>query len=352
MLVYLGLLLLILILTLVCNEFIKDNKLKAKIITGISLLAIYLLYVLKDYSIGSDTDAYFTTYEQMKNVPFGDFETIYMEEGYQCLMQLCILAKMEFRGFLLVAYAISIIPLYFFITKFSKNASLSIIIYICYQFLVFSMSGIRQTIATGMCLTAYLMLESKIKWKHFWFLLLVLVGYTFHQSAIVFIFVPLIKQIPFTKGTLVLFLSVFAFIFIFRTQISTYLAKLTGYRGSFTLGLNYILVLFIVVFSILVFLLTSNTNEKKKPDDSYKWFKFSFYALMLHTALYTTVLLRAASLLTIFFLLLIPSLLEQFDNKSRKVLTTLINFALVIFFITTVLVPNQLEIAHYKFFWQ
>lgn len=352
MLVYLGLLLLILFLTLICNQFIKDTKLKNKIITGVSLLAIYLIYVLRDYSVGIDTDAYYYTYEQMKIIPFEDFDSNYMEKGYQFLMKICILAKMDFRMFLVISYTIVIIPLYFFITKYSKNVSLSIIFYICYQFFIFGLSGIRQTITLGICLLAYIVIEEKVKWRYIWFTLLVAIGFLFHKSALVFIFVPLVRKIPLNKTSLVSFVVMFLVAFAFKDKISNFLAGYTGYAGNFTLGLNYMLVLFIIIISIMTIWYTNNLNENPKNKEVAKWFKMSCYALMLHTTLYTTVLLRAASLLTIFFILLVPSFLEMFNEKTKKVLVPLINFALVLFFFATALATNQLEITHYKFFWQ
>ena len=352
MLVYLGLLLLILFLTLICNQFIKDTKLKNKIITATALLIIYLLYVLRDYAVGTDTDAYFATYEQMKNVPFKDFDTIYMEKGYQFLMKICILAKMDFRLFLCVGYAIAVVPLYFFITKFSKNVSLSIIFYICYQFLSFSMSGVRQTIALGICILSYLVLESKIKWKYLWFFLLVTAGFYIHKSALVFIFVPLVRKIPLNKTSLVSFVVMFLVAFAFKDKISNFLAGYTGYAGTFTLGLNYMFVLFLIILSIMAIWYTNNINEKPQNLEMAKWLKMSCYALLLHTTLYTTVLLRAASLLTIFFILLVPRIIEMFNEKTKKILIPLIHLVLILFFFITTLATNQLEITHYKFFWQ
>jgi len=352
MLVYLGFLLFLLILTLVSNELVKDKKLRAKIITGISLFAIFLLYVLKDYSVGSDTSAYYSAYEQMKNVPFNDFNTMYMEKGYQLLMKVCILANLDFRWFLVITYAISITPLYYLITKYSENPSLSVLTYFCYQFFVFSMSGIRQTLSLGLCTFAFMVLECKGKWKYLLFALLVFIGFTFHKSALVFIFVPLIRKLAMTKLNLIFFFLLFGVFFVFRGKISYTIMALTGYKGSFTIGLNYFLVLALILVSILVYWYTNNLNEIKKPNKSFTWFKLSFYALILHTVLYPSVLLRAVNLLTIYFILLIPSIVGMFKEKTQKLLNILISFGLVSFFILTVLKTNQLEIVPYKFFWQ
>ncbi len=165
MAIYFGLVILVLVASLV--SYIWSNKdRKSTFVLLVSGIALFAVYVLRDYSVGRDIPGYYEVYDNMSRELLFDASWTWMEWGYVLLMKLCSMLGLSFRSFLGVLYTFILVPLMIFLKRYSKNVTLSIIIFICFQFFVFSMSALRQTLAMSICMTAY-MVANKNGFKSF-----------------------------------------------------------------------------------------------------------------------------------------------------------------------------------------
>lgn len=95
--------------------------------------------------------------------------------------------------------AMYLYPLYLFIKKYSDDYQVSIITFIFLSFFLFSMTGLRQTMAMSCTTMALLFL---LKRKLFLSIVLIILGSLFHNSALIFLIaIPLII-IPINKKIL------------------------------------------------------------------------------------------------------------------------------------------------------
>ena len=137
MAIYFILLLLIILLPMVIQKIkIKQTQAK-KLILWTSFIAVFLLFALRNISVGRDIIAYEKAYKMTQQVKWNDFDYIYFEVGYILLMKICIGLGMPFQLFLAIVSLMIIAPIFLFIKQFSKNPTLSILIWICYMYFEF-----------------------------------------------------------------------------------------------------------------------------------------------------------------------------------------------------------------------
>ena len=161
----------------------------------ISFLAIYALCALRDYSVGRDIPGYIETYEIAGNYPFMDASWTHMELGYIAFMQVCTMMGLSSRIFLCLIYAIMLYPLYLTIKRYSQDYLLSVIIFVCFQFLTFDLSGIRQGLAISICMMSLPYANLKSKKDALIFTAILLLAIFFHRSSVIFVIVPILLKL-------------------------------------------------------------------------------------------------------------------------------------------------------------
>ena len=155
MIIYFGLIGFLFLISFFIKKRNIDRDKQDSLILVLTIGAMYLICVLRKSTVGIDTASYETMYEMSGYFPWDNFSFSNFEYGYILLMKVFAKLGFSFQLFLAVIYAYIFLPLYFFIKKYSKDVTLSLLIYICYQFFVFNLSGIRQSLATGICLLAF-----------------------------------------------------------------------------------------------------------------------------------------------------------------------------------------------------
>jgi len=367
MYIYLGLLSVIYVASFIIRRVIKENKRQEKIILALGLFLMYLLCVLRHSSVGFDTIGYEEIYYQTKYHEWFDFNWVYFESGYIFLMKLCISLGLSFNGFLAIVYLIVFIPMFFFLKRYSKDAVLSLTIYICYTFFAFNLSGIRNSIAFSICLLAFMVVTKKSFKSFLLFIVLTLIAMLFHKSAIIFFIIPLFVYLPCSKKTLPLYAIVSVLLIVFREYVYVFAHEVLGkesvHISEVTLGGSTFL--FIALFALsLIFawirkeggrLDNKNYIKLEKQDrQASSIFLHVLYMAVLSFFIVGTsgTLIRAAIFLQLFITVTIPFDLNVLPAKVRP----LAKLAIIVFFLAyyyfATLRVNALGIVPYKFFWQ
>ena len=185
MTIYIVLLLFILISYWFCMH-IRAKQGKEKLyFLNIVFIAIYLLCVLRLSSVGRDVPGYERAYLLTANIEWGNFTYIYFESGYILLMKICLALGASFQVFLCVTYAIILTPIYLVIRKYSKNVLLSVLIFVCYMYFEFALTGIRQALAMSIVLVGYIVFIESKKFNVLKYIFFVTLAAFFHKSAVV-----------------------------------------------------------------------------------------------------------------------------------------------------------------------
>lgn len=352
MTVYLILIGYILLLPILADRLLPVEK-RERFILDMGILALFLLFALKKDTVGTDIPGYREQYDISAGMAWWDTDYVYFEAGFIQLMKLFSKLGLDFQVFTIYIYGICCGAYREFIRRCSPNATLSLLIFICYQFLVFHMSGLRQALAMALCVWAYLIAEGK-RWssgaRYFWAAALIVLASTVHRSAILALGVLAVliwKPQRVHWAWLAVLLAGAAF---FRAPVHRLIRWITGEAvagGQITLGGNFVFLLGMTVLALVGY------YNAEKEDAAYP---AVVTVLMLAAAaqiLFSgSALLRSAMYLTVFLIPGLPMVLKRFEGKLEVLGTWLLGVFLVWLFWHDTLRINQLKLCPYLFFWQ
>ena len=117
-----------------------------------------------------------------------------------------------FRGWLVIVSFVYYTGFMGALKRFSQIPFITTLGFICMNYVFFTMTGIRQTIAMGFCFFAFIKAYDR---KPIQFLIFVLLGYLFHSSSLIFLIVYFVinRKIGITQITLLIASVTLAFVF-------------------------------------------------------------------------------------------------------------------------------------------
>lgn len=347
----------ILIFSVLIHNTNFDDDVKENIIAKFGTIAIFLILALKKETVGIDIAGYKRAYLRSALRDWEDTEFIYFEKGYVQLTKFFAKNEIDFQFFMMIIYAVLCISLYLFIKKYSKNATLSLLIFICYQFFVFSISGVRQTIAMAICMFSYTLFDRTKNFKVVISLLLTYSATLFHESAWIFFSIYIItfifrnKRINIAYYILGVVLS-----FIMRPFILRFIEERFNRDKNdsvVTLGGAFIFLTLIAIFMWFCIYFLSNKKENDIPSINYDCTRILLATVSAYIILSGSSLLRAVMYLNLFMIPGIPNCIALIDKKNDRVLFNALMGAFLIFlFYVDTLKPNMLELCPYLFYWE
>ena len=360
--IYFGLIIFVLLLPIIVQPFCKTAEKRRHAIAFWGMLAIFLVLALKG-DVGSDISGYKQQYIISAGKAWNDIDYVYFEAGYITFMKIFSKQGVDFQIFMVIIYAIACTAMYLFVKKYSKNPMLSLIIFIGYQFFVFYISGVRQTLAMSLCLIAFMIFQKRKLWAYILSFGVVLLSTTLHQSAMIFFVVLLLgfiksKKINILSYIIALVLSFLVRVFVWDF-IDIYLRHLEE-KVAITLGGSFVMLCGIAVFMYLtharhnIFSIKLAENEVSENEAELNAFftRAVLACLCANIILSGNSLLRAAMYLSIFIVPGLPNTTHRLNFKFR----VLLEYAFVVFFVAVfyfeTLAVNQLELLPYVFFWE
>lgn len=263
------------------------------------------------------------------------------EKGYILLNKLIATFFENTQFFLFIIALICLAPVFFVIFKRSNNVLLSVIIYLGLPPFVFLYSGLRQSIAIGICFLSIFVIEKR---KPFQFFLIILLASFFHSSAWVFLVAyPLFHIRPSKIGRIVSFVLIFIVLEIKR-DLFPFLAELFGRTAR--LDNNNSIHLFLIF--LLIYLFCTFFEDKEKSG----YLNLFFVACCIQAmAGLNNIISRAGFYYMLPLLISLPACISRSDYRFRY----LIEFSIIVCFVFSGL--YQIEntswamACPYHFFW-
>lgn len=244
------------------SGYIKARK-KLAIFTAILLI---IQSGLRHVGVGPDTYNYFCHFEEdirlSWSMIFQNFIDVYQlgvgkDAGYAVFEKLFSLVSNDYQVYLVFVAALFFCPLMYLIynnTKRLEDIWLSVIMYFALFYHFFSVTGIRQTVATSFCLIAYNCIQKK---KLIPFLVAILCSALIHKTAFIFLPFYWIANMKSVNKVLLVAMVLFPVMCVMGYQFTKQLALLSGSenyigyadegsRGAYNLILFYFLVAFVV----------------------------------------------------------------------------------------------------------
>ncbi len=327
-------------------------------------IAIYMIALcgLRSYSalhhIGIDTHAYYLSYLSkqhfsLHNILTSDFN----DKGYVILQRIFGKLDLKFWMLLLFNAIIYVGSVTWYIYKFSKNKWLSLFIFLAMGLYTFAFSAVRQSIAMGFCLIAFLLSNKISGWKSFLlFVFFTFIASTIHASAVIFFPMYFLQKLEYKTITVWLLLGVSALTMLFKTQFANLILTLAAeasdkYEGYEILeGSNAGILLYLLILAFIVLKLLEPGQKLSTKKDSSIY--FLLFMLILFPATQTGgAMMRIYYYYYIFIVVYIPNALANIrDYKIRFLAYLFINAFLLYFYLSGD--PQQLMLSPYYFFWQ
>ena len=357
MAIYIILILYILSLRIFAAYVIRNTGNREKFILRMGMFAIFLLLALKKETVGIDITGYKDQYYLSAIVAWKDTNYVYFEPGYIQLMKLFSKVGLNFQIFAAVIYAVCCRAYYRFTDRYSPNVTLSLLFFICYQFLVFYTSGLRQALAMAICIYAFLVMDGKRQgygMRICCSALLIIAAATIHKSALLFfavMFFYLWRKESAHWLLMTVALSMAVFVRPLLLQVITLLFGNINV-SNITLGGNFIFLAGLAVFSVLACYQSAKTTKVEYIRFLPVMTNAIMLAVVLQILFSGSTLLRSTMYLTLFLIPGLPCALKRYERKTEIILTWLMGIFLMILFWTETLSVNQLELCPYLFFWQ
>lgn len=345
-------LLIVFILLVSLFTCIYPNQKSRNIFLALTFIYLYIFCCIRDFGVGKDISGYIRMYNETAFVAWDDWEYVYFENGYIALMKICNIIGLSARGFFFVIYAIILFPIYLLIKKQSPNALLSVIIYICFQFFVFDLTGLRQAAGMSICMLAYIIASEKYSRNNFaLFIILVCLAATFHKSALIFIFAYPIMRLPITSNTIIIYCIVAMLCFGLnitgvRTLLNYFNKSHYDYstEDSQQLGFTFVALLIIACVSVWTYYHT----RQKKYQTQIKYTTNMLLASVCFLALFNgSVLLRSVMYYYFPMIISIPVFVKRLDNRNLRITAGLVTaIVFIVFFFSNEI--HSFDVAPYR----
>ena len=336
----------------------------------LGILLVFSVLALKKSTVGIDMPGYERNYYVCSEVPWDDFDWAYFEPGYMLLMKISSkLFGLDFHSFCVIAYLFITLSLYFFLKKYSERPCLSLLVYVCYTFFAFNVSGLRNSIAIGIVLIGLTLLRNESKKSVIAFVACVVLAAQVHTSAwIALLYVPLSK-FKFTKPHVAALLMVGLLTIVLRSALYSLLASTIrdfGAAPTMSPGGNVLALIVLLIFSGISIFIIQNRKRfgmRGRPADGASLiseaqleclalaFACVFLGVILLLISAESVLSRAAMYLLIFSLILLPNVVVHYDAGTRFAILICVAVLLFAFFYNTSLIKNSLDLVPYSYFW-
>lgn len=328
----------LLILHLLLTTVSKRNHSKFEMLfCGAAYLGLIVLAAFRGPTVGADTLGYISDYNEINKYSFSEVFEIY--SGYEFFYLVCKLFKLidlplaAWFAFIEVIYVSAIARL---IHKDSTDKIYSIILFMTIGLYLFSLAGLKQTMAMGLVLHAFMELRNK---KYIPAVLFAITAFFSHPSALVFIPCLILYFIRNIKRYVLVVASLSIALFIGSQYLFSDFFNIVRFK-SFK---NYLEIdeshsIWTFVFYLILIIPSLPFIKKYHHNQPYtNKARFEISCLLLACALqylssFSPSLFRLALYYTPFFVVFIPSVFDSKSDKSMRTIKILILLGVIFFF--------------------
>ena len=339
---------------------IRENRNRKNYIIFVCIILI-LQSALRHVAVGADTYAYYLKFEEIKLTSWQEiwenFRSVYVlgegkDAGYPLIQKVFQLFSEEYRIFLFFFAVIFFSSLGYFIytqTKHISDVFVAIAIYEVLFYSFFSITGLRQTLATAFTFWGLHFIRQRKLWQY---TLLLICAAFIHKSVLLFYPFYFIARLNRPRQLLSASFVIFPFMFVFGRSVAGIMALLSAQDNYMGYALSEANPTGAVDFSI--FLLGCGIlgwialrNAKQRDNDMPIIYNAISIAIIFTPLTWIdSSLMRIVQYFSIFILVFVPYVINNLfrDYQTR----TVVILVLTILFITVIIMRN----VDYAFMWE
>ena len=324
------------ILVIILSQFLKNNNHGNAVFLSLSIGIMWLMIGFRPIYIGSDTASYSETFQKILTLNTkGSREPLFFISTY-----LIRLLTDNLHVYFLIMESVYCVALFHIMKKYLNNPNESLIaVTLLYLlgFYAFSVAGLRQTIAIGFIILAFIAADNK-KWLYY--VLCVALAFGFHNTALIALAIPLFTRISIRKVAIPLILAMVivanympANIIDFMSSEDSFVGERYGNYGTiYESSQNYtgfFLQLIIVALAHIRYNYINLNTETKKLFFNMAYIGLGFQAMTVVVAEF----FRVSFYFCIFDIVLAPLALSTFTKNKGTIYTLFIIGCLLYIFV-------------------
>lgn len=365
MVIQLLIILIAIVLYIWFSHQIIQNKDNYDIVRRNYIVILFVLMILqsglRNIAVGPDTYAYRDMFMMVSDMSWSqllnNYRTVYVEgtgkdPGYNLLVKIFQLFSTDYQIFIFSVAVLFFTALGRLLYRTSTNLQDVLLCVITYQVLFygfFSITGVRQTIATAILLLSY---KSILNRKFLQFCIYCLIAIQIHKSALLFFPVYFFINDKRPYRVLVISLCLSPILLVFGRQIAIILTS-TSLTESYAAYANstyetsgaQMFMLFMVIFTTMILIARNNIIINYNMRISLT--AFSVGLMLTPLTWIDPSIMRAITYFSIFLLLIIGKICNAVE-RHYDITNSAITVTLIIVFIYVIISRN----SHYSFFWQ
>lgn len=325
---------------------------------------LILQSALRNVAVGADTYAYNLHFERLTSSSWDDlfaaFPLTYIDgqgkdPGYGIFVKIAQLISNEYQIFLFI------VAVFFFVglDKMLKNMRLNLggvcvamLVYEVLYYDFFSITGIRQTIATGFFFYAFPYISKK---KFIPYVLIIIIGASIHKSSLILLPFYFLANLKYSRKYLTLSLIALPFIFGIAGSLAIYVTSFNlfesysylAYSTYDTQGAINFLIYLIVTAVLTIWTLSRKKENSISPNLNICINALSIAILLAPLAWVDPSFMRICQYFSIFSMFLLGPILQKFCSKHNLNFNYTL-FCVFVLFALVIIKRNQ----DYAFFWQ
>lgn len=329
----------------------KPTKRKKKIFCALVTLNWILISGLRGLDVGADTRSYRIRFLRTTNTSwsnlFKNFYVVYVDDegkdpGYSVFEKTVQLFTDNYQVYLVIVAAVFFIAMAVWIYKNSAEPCMSYLLFSAFLSGFYAVTGIRQTLAT--VLVVFIGTKLIKERKLFPFIIVVLIAFTIHKSAICMLPFYFISRIKIDWKYIMAVLVATPLLFIFNRQFMQIIGYIVGYeyeelenRGAYGFTFFYFAV-------VIVMILLRRQMQKSCPDYRIYYNALFMGMIFLPLVFVNPTTMRVVQYFSIYLMLSIPAIIKSFEQRFRPIIHVAVVFALMF--------ATNIYSYEYQFFWQ
>lgn len=273
------------------------------------------------YNIGNDYRSYIEIYENVANTPMGELFSLPYEKGYVVLCKLLALLGLSNTAMYFVMALCCLLPVAWFIWRYSPNIWLSTWLYVTLTFFYGIMNFVRQNLAVAVLLLGYPLLKSKRRFVPFFYLGVIVLACLFHKTALIMLPVFFLCLIPLRRSIGITYTAVAVVLYLTSDYLLDFITRYIYqyYRGSIYLELGFGLHFLVIPALILLLLLLTRRLVERRFEAGgliVNMMLFNFLIWLFITKHF--ILERFSLYIYIFVLLAVPMACECLKPEEKQ----------------------------------
>lgn len=333
---------------------IKPSEKKRIAFCAIACLQLVLISGLRDWSIGADTLTYYHTFENAKTTSWSTiwsnvvdylFHGLEIKDpGYYLFQKIFQIFSDNYQVYLIVIAVIFMVSMTRWIYKNSAMPEISFIVYSVLFYSFYSVTGLRQTLATALIVFwGYEFVKDR---KPIKFAIVAFIAFLIHKSSLVFVPYYFIANIAFSYIYVGILSVIAVVIALLGDQLYAPIAFFLGFHEEqiFYEGGGTEIFTFLMITVCLVSFALYPWISKRRNDTS------NIYNLVYLTLISTLLVMQQQSFMRIqqyyslIIMIIIPEMVQSIEKKYRDFVSIIGIIVMVAFLIQS----NP----QYRFFWQ